>query len=186
MSEETAKQPAPKKHDWGLILSIGIGIGVAILLMQFWGLAVVNGESMTNTLQDGDKLIYSKTAEVDYGDIVVCKSDTWKNVLIKRVIGKENDVIDIDYETGTVYRNGTALQEDYLREKPFQPLEEIAENVTEMTYPVTVPEGYYMVMGDNRNGSIDSRSEEIGFIPEDGMYGRVIFRYYPFGSTGKF
>ena len=51
---------------------------------------------------------------------------------------------------------------------------------------MTVPEGYYMVMGDNRNGSIDSRSEEIGFISEDGMYGRVIFRYYPFGSTGKF
>ena len=83
------------------------------------------------------------------------------------------------FQRGTVYRNHALLNEPYLKEKPFQPLSEIMDNVTEVTYPVTVPDGCYMVMGDNRNGSIDDRSEEIGFITEDNMYGKVFLRYAP-------
>jgi len=180
MAEEQQLQQAKPKRNFGMLISILAGIGVAVILLNFWSLAVVSGESMTNTFQDGDKLIYAKKADITYGDIVVCKSDTWNHILIKRVIGMGGDTIDIDFETGTVIRNGEPLQEDYLKEKPFLPLKDISDvQMTEVTYPVTVPEGCYMVMGDNRNGSGDSRTEEIGFIPESGIYGRVILRYAP-------
>ena len=179
MEEQQVQQAKPKRN-YGMLISILAGISVAVIFLQFWSLAVVSGESMTNTFQDGDKLIYAKKVDITYGDIVVCKSDTWNHILIKRVIGMSGDTIDIDFETGTVIRNGEPLQEDYLKEKPFLPLKEIPDvQVTEVTYPVTVPEGCYMVMGDNRNGSVDSRTEEIGFIPESGMYGKVILRYAP-------
>lgn len=179
MEEQQVQQAKPKRN-YGMLISILAGISVAVIFLQFLSLAVVSGQSMTNTFQDGDKLIYAKNADISYGDIVVCKSDTWNHILIKRVIGMSGDIIDIDFETGTVIRNGQPLQEDYLKEKPFSPLKEIPDNkVTEVTYPVTVPENCYMVMGDNRNGSADSRCEEIGFIPESGMYGKVILRYAP-------
>ncbi len=168
-----------KKHDWGMPVSVAVGIGAALILMQFFSVAVVNGSSMTDTFQDGDKLIYAKHTEIQCGDVVVCKSDNYDNVLIKRVVGMEHDVIDIDFSSGIVYRNKEPLDEPYLKEKPFQSLNEIMDNVTEVTYPVTVPDGCYMVMGDNRNGSLDGRSEEIGFIPESNIYGEVILRYSP-------
>ena len=175
MEEQRVQKP---ERNWGLPISIAAGTVIAVILLQFWSLAVVSGQSMTNTLQNGDKLIYSKTAEIQYSDIVVCRSDS-QGMIIKRVIGMGGDVIDIDFETGTVYRNGEALQEDYLKEKPFLPISEVTDNAAEVTYPVTVPENCYMVMGDNRNGSMDSRTEEVGFIPESEMYGRVILRYSP-------
>lgn len=166
-----------KKHDWGFPVSVAVGIGTALILMQFCSVAVVNGNSMTDTFQDGDKLILAKHAEIQYGYVVVCKSDSHTNVLIKRVIGMEHDVIDIDFSTGTVYRNNEPVDEPYLKEKPFQALSE-----SEVTYPVTVPDGCYMVMGDNRNGSLDSRSEKIGFITENNVYGKVILRYSPLNT----
>ena len=166
-----------KKHDWGFPVSVIAGIGAELILMQFFTPATVSGSSMTDTFQDGDKLILAKHAEIQYGDVVVCKSDSHTNVLIKRVIGMEHDVIDIDFSTGTVYCNNKPLDEPYLKEKPFQTLSE-----SEVTYPVTVPDGCYMVMGDNRNGSLDSKSEKIGFITENNIYGKVILRYSPLNT----
>ena len=50
----------------------------------------------------------------------------------------------------------------------------------DMTFPVTVPEGKLFVLGDNRNDSLDSRSTDIGFINENKVLGKVVFRFYPF------
>lgn len=163
-----------KKFDWGFMASVVAGIGTSLILMQFFSLSVVIGSSMEDTFHDGDRLVFAKHAEIQYGDVIICKSDNDDKVLIKRVIGMENDVIDIDFKTGTVYRNDESLDEPYLKEKSFHTL--IKE---EVTYPVTVPDGCYMVMGDNRNGSLDSRSEKIGFITESNIYGKVILRYAP-------
>ena len=165
-----------KKRDWGVPASVAAGIGASLILMQFFSVSVVNGSSMTETFHDGDKVIFAKRAEIQHGDVILCKSSNNDKVLIKRVIGMEHDVIDIDFEKGTIYRNNESLDEPYLKEKPFHAL---AETEYEMSYPVTVPDGCYMVMGDNRNGSLDSRSEKVGFITESNIYGKVILRYAP-------
>lgn len=169
------KKIEKKKIDWSFYASVAVGIGTALVLLQFFSLVDVNGSSMADTFHDGDKVVCAKHSEIQYGDVVVCKSDDYSKVLIKRVIGMEHDVIDIDFETGTVCRNQEALDEPYLKEKPFSPL----DDAEEWDYPVTVPDGCYMVMGDNRNHSLDSRAEEIGFIQESSIYGKVILRYYP-------
>ena len=59
-------------------------------------------------------LLSSLPYEPEYGDVVVIDSYTdYGKLLIKRVIGKEGDVIDIDFDSGIVYRNGQALEEPY-------------------------------------------------------------------------
>ena len=54
----------------------------------------------------------------------------------------------------------------------------------DVTFPLTVPEGKIFVMGDNRNGSKDSRVSEVGCIDTRDILGKVIFRLMPFDQIG--
>ncbi|MFR4394277.1 MAG: signal peptidase I, partial [Ruminococcus callidus] len=89
--------------------------------------------------------------------------------------------INIDFATGEVTVDGEVLDEPYIRELTANQEDGVA------SYPVTVPEGYYFVMGDNRNNSTDSRSQFVGFVPRDAILGKAIFRISPddFGSIYK-
>lgn len=93
-------------------------------------------------------------------------------ILIKRVIGVENDVMSI-YD-GNVYRNGVQLEEDYTLEG----------YTTGELYDYVVPENEVFVMGDNRSVSLDSRSAEVGAVSEDDIIGKAFFRLYPFIEIG--
>ena len=86
---------------------------------------------------------------------------------VKRVIGVENDVIDI--VDGQVYLNGEPLDEPYLAE-PMDPSE---------TYHFEVPENCYFMMGDNRNYSLDARYWNNHYISKDKMIAKVLFEYFP-------
>ncbi|MBP3950720.1 signal peptidase I [Bacillus suaedae] len=94
-----------------------------------------------------------------------------ENLWIKRVIGKAGD--KLEFKNGKVFRNGTELNEKYVDEEMEFPFETI-----------TIPEGHIYVMGDNRNGSTDSRT--IGPIPDDHVIGEVFFRFYPFDKMNTF
>ena len=93
-------------------------------------------------------------------------------VLVKRLIAKGGQEINIDFEHGTVAVDGQQLLEPYTAayELPMR-------NDQAFSYPFTVPEGYVFVMGDNRNGSTDSRNPGVALVPEDQIIGTAFLRY---------
>ena len=152
--------------------SLALVFAVMLLIFTFIARpATVDGESMLPTLENGERLA---------GDIVVlcgeADHEEGKN-LIKRIIATGGQTVDIDFELGQVYVDGEALSEPYTLEPTY--LDEGTE------FPLTVPEGEIFVMGDNRNGSRDSRSLSVGTIKEEYIVGRVLFRFFPFDRFGK-
>ena len=137
---------------------------------------VVSGRSMENTLQNGDSmLVWCLGYEPKQGDIVVLTQRSYQeDSLVKRVIATEGQRVDIDYDTGTVYVDGTPLEEDYIKEAMKVP------NYGEGVNHVTVPEGCIFVMGDNRNDSADSRYPSIGIIDTRSVIGRAVMVLFPF------
>lgn len=133
----------------------------------------VTGTSMVPTLGDGDWLaITGITTKVERGDIVVITQPWERDIpIIKRVIAKSGDTLDINFDTGEVTVNGEVLDEPYINE------------TTHLQYnarlPMTIPEGYLFVMGDNRNNSLDSRSAKVGLVDERYVLGKAFFRFYP-------
>ncbi|MDE6538805.1 MAG: signal peptidase I [Ruminococcus sp.] len=169
-------------------------VTVFVIIMLFtYILHPVNvvGTSMTNTLQDGDRIFMTTVyGELSYGDIVVINNDMaylldsdnkiieknidnsgLKECIIKRVIATGGQTLEIVPETNEVIVDGEVLDEPYIRE--------LTRNSGVFDYPITVPEGYYFCMGDNRNGSSDSRNPDIGLIKKDQIYGKAILRYAP-------
>lgn len=150
---------------------------IAVLFIFAFRLVGVDGQSMENTLHHKDWLITMQQQEYVYGDIVVITEDNYFNKpLIKRVIARGGQTVDIDYATATVYVDGKALDEPYTKE------DFILEKVDDIDFPYTVPEGKLFCMGDNRNGSTDSRSTLIGSIDERYILGKAVIRILPFGD----
>ena len=137
---------------------------------------VVSGSSMEDTLQNGDSmLVWCLGYTPKQGDVVVLTQRSYQeDSLVKRVIATEGQRVDIDYETSTVYVDGVALQEDYIKEAMEIP------NYGEGLNHVTVPEGCIFVMGDNRNDSADSRYPSIGIIDTRSVIGRAVMVVFPF------
>ena len=153
---------------------------ITILLVFTFAFRVVgvSGESMVPTLQNGDWLaVRAVNTSVERGDIVVItQPNSLNEPLIKRVIAVGGDTLDIDFITGEVFVNGERLDEPYIAEATHRGFD--------TTFPLTVPEGYLFVMGDNRNNSLDSRSSTIGFIDERYVLGVAEFRFFPGRKLG--
>ena len=143
--------------------------------------ATGDGESMLPTLQNGERLVISNLFyEPKPGDIVVLCGEADREEgrnLIKRIIAVGGQTIDIDFETGDVTVDGEVLDEPYILERTH--LDEGTQ------FPLTVPEGEIFVMGDNRNGSRDSRSVTVGTVKQEYIVGRVLFRFFPFDRFGQ-
>ena len=158
-------------HDWIYMLAV-----IIILLLLFFRVVVVSGPSMYSTLWDGDWLLLVSNMfyqEPEIGDIIVACQDTYNDgeAIVKRVIAKEGQQVDIDFAEGIVYVDGVALEEDYI----YTPTN-MAEG---MIFPLKVDEGCIFVLGDNRNKSKDSRSTEIGLIDKREVLGKAVFLMFP-------
>lgn len=150
-----------------------------VVMTFFFRTVTVKGSSMTDTLISKDKLIISMFHYTpENGDIVVITHGAmYDQPIIKRVIATEGQTIAIDYDSGDVIVDGVILEEDYIKGVTHQ-----LSNPVEL--PMTVPEGYVFVMGDNRSGSSDSRTKRIDIIPVQNIVGKAIVRIYPFENMG--
>lgn len=178
------KKPFSELLDW--VNSIVYAIAAMLVLnIFFFRTLTVSGDSMNNTLLDGEKIIMTNFCySPDYGDIVVAQADKLKNKgtglwgepIIKRVIAVGGDTVRIDFNSGEVYRNDVLLEEDYI--KDLTHLRSYGWMESGETY--TVPENCVFLMGDNRNVSNDSRNlVDVGFVDESMIMGKAIVRFSP-------
>ena len=157
---------------------IGAVIIVGLIITFIGRPILVSGHSMENTLMDQDRIIITPLYwELKHNDIVVVrrKDDI---PLVKRVVGMAGDTIDFDWETGVTLLNGEPLEEPFIREPMTEP------RYPTIDFPVTVPEGYIFVMGDNRNNSSDSRSQDIGLVNLQEVMGKAVFQIWPLSRFG--
>ena len=142
---------------------------------------IVDGHSMENTRHHGDiVLVRSIGYTPKQGDIVVLTKTTFREAsIIKRVIATEGQTVDIDYATSTVYVDGVALEEDYIKEARWDLYADNGVN------HITVPEGHIYVMGDNRNGSSDSRDPSLGVVDVRCVIGQAVMVLFPFSDFGS-
>ena len=158
-------------HDFVIWLMV-----ILFVFLLLFRVVVVSGISMNSTLVHGDYLLLINNVfykEPKAGDIIVAAKDSYENgePIIKRVIATEGQWVDIDFEKGIVYVNGTALDEPYTN---------TPTNMYEgVDFPIMVEEGCVFALGDNRNSSKDSRSLEIGQIDKREIMGKAIFLFMP-------
>lgn len=167
-----------KKEIMEWIIVIEVAVILAVVLNMFIIVnAIVPTASMETTIMTGDRLFGNRLAynkeDPKRGDIVIFKfPDDEKQLFIKRIIGMPGDTLEmID---GVVYINGETIDEPYLATIPYGDYG-----------PITVPDGAYFMMGDNRNNSADSRYWQQPFVYRDKILGKAVFCYFPFSEFGK-
>ena len=166
-------------YEWiqSLVGSVLVVVAIFTFGIRMLG---VDGHSMLNTLQHGDRLMVVNPIfyhDYKYGDIVIAYKESFDaEPIVKRVIATEGQTLKIDFNTGDVYVDGVLLDEPYIKTPTTD--NEGGE------IPEVIPEGYVFVMGDNRGNSLDSRSEQIGLIDKRNIIGKAQYIVFPFDRIG--
>jgi signal peptidase I len=174
------KEPSFARELFEWIEAIVIALVLVIILMIYvFRPALVDGSSMVPTLENGDRLIFTDIAYTPkQGDIVIVDSEGLGKFIVKRIIATGGQTLDIDFTTGEVKVDGALLEETYINADTM--LDEGGH-----IYPITIPKDNVFVMGDNRLHSTDSRSSLVGFVDNNDIFGKVVFRVYPFSKIGS-
>jgi signal peptidase I len=150
-----------------LLTVLVLAIGASVYMVMQYGY-VVYGTSMAPSLVEGDLVLAIPKSLPVTGDLV--SFNNGDRVLIKRAIGCPGDEISVS-EDGRVTLNGIELNESYAL---------FTEgDAGDVSYPLTVPEHFYFVMGDNRANSVDSRYSVLGIVSEQDINGRIFLRLWP-------
>lgn len=177
-TEETVQLSVKAEvFDW--LQSIVFAIIACVLLFMFVARVVtVDGGSMNPTLLHGDRLIVSNVSKnYEQGDVVVFVAPEYMDEpLIKRVIATEGQLVEINFDKGIVKVDEQELYEPYIAE--------LTADAQDYDGPVQVPKGCVFVMGDNRNRSTDSRTDEIGCVDTRYILGKAYFTMFPMKSFG--
>ena len=180
-----------------IVESILLSVFVVLLVFTYlFRLSDVSGPSMEPTLTEKDRVVISPLFYTpEQNDIIIVDSSKLDKLIVKRVVALEGQSVDIDFEKGIVSVDGQPLDEQlYIvgenGEKPELKADHFVNTLTTYdmgafeSYPVTVPQGCVFVLGDNRNRSKDSKHIELGFVPEEEIVGKVIFRISPLSKFG--
>ena len=134
------------------------------------GIDRVSGTSMYPYLNDRDWIVYSRMArEFRRNDVVVFEKNG--EVMVKRVAGLPGDRVEINRAGNQVVVNGEEIREDYVTlTKP-----EELESREKMGPAQVVMNGQYLVLGDNRAESVDSRDSNVGTVPSENILGKVVW-----------
>ncbi|HHD5847999.1 TPA: signal peptidase I [Streptococcus pyogenes] len=190
--------------EWGPFTLFLILFGLSRLFL--WQAVKVDGHSMDPTLAHGERLIVFNQARIDHFDIVVAQEEEngQKKEIVKRVIGLPGDTIS--YNDDTLYINGKKTVEPYLAEylkqfkndklqktyaynTLFQQLAETSDAFTtnsegQTRFEMSVPKGEYLLLGDDRIVSRDSR--EVGSFKKENLIGEVKARFWPLNKMTVF
>jgi len=164
------------------VIKIVVLAGIMIALIRYFLFKpfYVKGQSMEPTFYERDYLIIDEISyrlrEPARGEIVVFDSPINDDHYLKRIIALPGERVKVENNTIIVYNDehprGWVLSEEYLVED------------TPGSISLTLGEGQYFVMGDNRDASYDSR--RFGAIDKADFVGRVWFRGWPFSRVSSF
>lgn len=144
----------------------------------------VEGSSMEPQLHNQDQMVMLRNNEIERFDVVVFPDPRGSgDSYVKRIIGQPGD--ELYFSNDTLYLNNQAVEEPYLEPLKSETEGKFTEDFSLWdTLGLTqVPEGYYLVMGDNRPYSGDSR--QFGLIQAEDIQGVTNFVYFPFERFGK-
>ena len=176
-----------KRELWEWTQSLAFALVIVMLVRTFlFTLVLVDGPSMEPTLSTRDRLYVNKFMYTPQnGDIVVFTPQNHpRRPFIKRVIAIPGQTLEIDFENARVIVNGEVLREEYINMP--------TTRRGDVKFPITIPEGYFFAMGDNRSNSQDSRDasvgdndNDMGLISKDRLMGKALFRVWPFNKFGR-
>ncbi len=160
-----------------LINATLVFVSIFILIFFFLGqLLEITGDSMSPTFKTGEQILAEKVSikfeDIKRNDIVIFKGETNKNILvIKRVIGLPGETMQL--KDSKVYINGNILKEGYLASNTLTSEGKILKSGLDYK----IPSDSYVVLGDNRSSSTDSR--DWGFLKKEDIIGKVFLVYFP-------
>lgn len=147
---------------------------IAVLISsRFLPVLRICGSSMTPAVSEKDIVVSVKGIPIQRGDVIAFYYNN--QILVKRVIAKEGEWVNIDKE-GNVSIDGVLLTESYVTEKSLEPCT--------LEFPCQVPGNRLFVLGDQRPESADSRDADLGFVSQEQVIGSVVFRIWPLSRIG--
>ncbi len=171
------KEEPAEIYEW--MQSLVSALLICVIVFAFFVRIIgIIGSSMEPTFSDRDSVVISNILYTpEQGDIIVLRKLSFQEEpIIKRVIAVAGQTVAIDFESGIVYVDDKPLDEPYTAELTLTPIN--------FDGKVTIPENCIFVMGDNRNHSTDSRSNQVGFVDVRYVMGKVLLRLLPIDEFG--